>query len=93
MGPSSSPLKKKVTARQFLVHVHCGQTAGWIKMPLAMEVGLGSGDIVLDGTELLPPLQKGTAHNFWPMSIVAKWLDASVYHLVRKYALAQATLC
>ena len=29
-----------------------GQTAGWIKMPLGMEIGLGTlgkGDIVLDG--------------------------------------------
>jgi len=29
--------------------VYCGQTVGWIKMPLGMEVGLGPGDIVLDG--------------------------------------------
>ena len=31
------------------------------KMPLGREVGLGSGDIVLDGTELPP---KGTASQF-----------------------------
>jgi len=29
--------------------VYCGQTAGWIKMPLGAEVGLGPGHIVLDG--------------------------------------------
>jgi len=29
--------------------VYCGQTVGWIKMPLGTEVGLGPGDIVLDG--------------------------------------------
>ena len=45
-------------------------------MPLGMEVGLGSGDFVLDGdpatsTETGTP----TPPNFWPMSIVAKWLD------------------
>jgi len=28
--------------------VYCGQTVGWIKMPLGTEVGLGPGDIVLD---------------------------------------------
>ena len=28
---------------------HCGQTVGWIKMPLGKEVGLGPGHIVLDG--------------------------------------------
>jgi len=29
--------------------VYCGQTVGWIKMPLATEVDLGPGDIVIDG--------------------------------------------
>jgi len=29
--------------------VYCGQTAGWIKMVLGMEVGLSPGDFVLDG--------------------------------------------
>ena len=29
--------------------VYCGQTAGWIKMALDTEVGLGPGHIVLDG--------------------------------------------
>jgi len=29
--------------------MHCGQTAGWIMMPLGTEVGLGSGHTVLDG--------------------------------------------
>jgi len=33
---------------QFPVHVCCGQTARWIKMPLSMEVELGPGNIVLD---------------------------------------------
>jgi len=40
---------------QFLIHVCCGQTAGWIKMPLGTEVGLGPGHIVLDG-DAAPPL-------------------------------------
>jgi len=40
-------------------------------MPLRTEVGLGPGDIVLDGDP--PPLPKtGTAPNFWPVSIMAK---------------------
>jgi len=34
--------------------VYCGQTVGWIKMPLGMEVGLGPGHIVLDGDPALP---------------------------------------
>ena len=28
-------------------HVGCGQTPGWIKMPLGTKVGLGPGRIVL----------------------------------------------
>jgi len=40
--------------------VYCGQKVGWIKMKLGVEVGLGSGYIVLDG-DPAPPLPKG--HN------------------------------
>jgi len=40
------------------------------------------GDIVLDGTQLL--LKRGTAPTFRPMSIVAKRLDVSRCHLVRR---------
>jgi len=29
--------------------------AGWIKMPLGIEVNLGPGDFVLDGDPALPP--------------------------------------
>jgi len=40
-------------------------------MPLAMEVDLGPGHIVLDGTQL-PPTERGTAAlSFQPMSVVA----------------------
>jgi len=49
--------------------------AGWIKMPFGTEVGLGSGDIVLDN-DLAPP-KRGTALPFRRMSIVAKHLDGS----------------
>ena len=34
--------------------VYCGQTVGWIKTKLGMEVGLGPGDIVLDGDPAPP---------------------------------------
>jgi len=70
------PLPKRSTALQFLTHVCCGQTAGWIKMPLGTEVGLGTGDIVLYGD---PAPQKSGAHHpeFWTMVIAAKRLDGS----------------
>ena len=52
-----APLQNGHSPR-FSAHVCCGQMAMWIKMPLAMEVGLGSGDIMLDGD---PVPQRGTA--------------------------------
>ena len=41
------PLPQSGTAPQFLAHTCCGQMAGWIKMPLGIEVGLGPSDFVL----------------------------------------------
>jgi len=74
--------------------VYCGQTVRWIKMILGMEVGLRPDHIVLDGDPApLPPKNGGKAPNFRPMSIVAKWLDGSRRHLVRRQALALAILC
>jgi len=40
--------------------VYCGQTVGWIKVKLGMQVGLGPGYIVLDG-DPAPLPQRGTA--------------------------------
>jgi len=40
--------------------VYCGQTVGWIKTKLGMEVGLGPGHVVLD-RDLAAPSRKGTA--------------------------------
>ena len=42
-GDRDIPLKNGQSP-QFSSHVCCGQTAGWIKMPLGTEVGLGPGD-------------------------------------------------
>ena len=39
--------------------VYCGQTVGWIKMKLGMEVGLGPRHIVLDVDPAPPTRQKG----------------------------------
>ena len=57
--------------------VYCGQTVGWIRIPLGTEVGLGPGDVVLDGDPApsrkcmrQPPLFGPCL--FRPMSIVAK---------------------
>jgi len=43
---------KRAQHPQILAHVYCGQTVGWIKMPLGTVVNFGPGDFVLDGSQL-----------------------------------------
>ena len=85
-GPS--PLPKRGKARgwspQFSAHVYCGRTAGWIKMALSMEACLGPGHIVLDADPVPLPKKGAEPPNFRPIFIVAKRLDASRCHLVRR---------
>jgi len=72
---TAPPPTKKGHNPQFLAHVCCGQTAGWINMPLGREVGLGPGDIVLnDDPAQLPPKGCTALPTFRPVSIVAKRL-------------------
>jgi len=49
-------------------------------MALGTEVGLGPGDVVLDG-DPAPP-KRGTAPNFQSMSVVAKRLHGLRRHLL-----------
>ena len=51
--------------------VYCGQAAGWVKMKLVTELGLGSGHIVLDGHPALP--KKG--HSSQIFSPCPLWLN------------------
>jgi len=53
---------------------------GCIKMPFGMEVGVSPGDFVSDA-DPAPSQKVGGAPNFRPMSIVAKRLDGSRWHL------------
>ena len=52
-------------------------------MPLDAEVGLGPGDIVLDGDPAASPKGAETP-NFRPMRVVAKRLVGSRCHLVHR---------
>jgi len=61
--------------------VYCGQMVGRIKMKLGTQVGLGLGHTVLD-EDPDPPPQRGTAPNFRPISVAAKWRHESRCHLV-----------
>jgi len=79
---------------RFSCNFYCAQTAGSMTMPLAMEVGLIPGDFVFDGTQPSRP-KKGTEPlpNFRPMSIMAKRLDGSRWHLAWWWDFVHATLC
>ena len=48
-GDPAPPQKGGRATSPILVHFYCGQTAGCTKMPLGMELGLSTGDFVLDG--------------------------------------------
>ena len=59
MGTQLSSPKGAQPLPQFSANVRCGQTVGWTKMSLGMEVGLGPGDFVFVG-DPAPPQKKGT---------------------------------
>jgi len=54
---SPSPKRGRAPLPKFSADVYCGQTAGWIKVALGVEVSLSPGDFVLDGDPAFP--QKG----------------------------------
>jgi len=78
------PSPKRGIAPEFLAHVYCGQTAGWMNTPLGTEVDLGRGHFVLDGFQAIG--ERGTTDpSFRPMPIVA-----TVAHLSYCSALVEA---
>ena len=77
---------------QFLAHVYCGQTAGWIKVPLGMEVGLSPGDNVLDGDPVPLPIKGRRPPIFGPRILWPNgWFDQDAAWYGE--ASAYATLC
>jgi len=74
-GPSSPP--PKGLSPQFSAHICCGKMAAWIKMSLGMELGLGPGDFVLDGTTLPPPQKRGGAPQIFGPCLLRPngWMD------------------
>jgi len=57
-GPIS-PFQKGGTAALTFRPMYGGQTAGWIKVTFGTKVGVGPGDVVLDGDPAPPPPKKG----------------------------------
>jgi len=84
-GPCPLRTKGVEPPPQFSAHFYCGQTAGCMKMPLGMKVGVRPGDFGLDGDPA--PSQKGdggrgqSPPNFRPVATVAERLDGSRWHL------------
>jgi len=80
------PSQKRGYSPQFSAHSYCGQAAAWVNMALGVEVGLGPGHIrpMLDGDPAPLPRKGAQPPNLRLMSIVAKQLDGSRYHLVRR---------
>jgi len=56
MGTQPATERGTAAPPHFSVHIYCGRTAGWIRIPLDTEIG----DIVLDGDPALPT-KRGTA--------------------------------
>jgi len=89
MGTQPPPQKRGAAPAPknfFSAHVYCAQKAGCITMPLGMEVGSAQGTLCLTGTQ--PPSPKrglSSLSNFRPMSIVAKRLDGSRWHLAWRW--------
>jgi len=73
-GPSS-PLPKGQSP-QFSAHICRGKIAAWIKMPLGMEAGFGSGDFLLDGDPAPSPKRGRRAQIFGPCLLWKNgWMD------------------
>jgi len=84
-GWDPAPWSPKGAHPQFSAHIYCGQTAGWIKMPLGTEVGLSPSHIVLHGDPAhLPP--KGCSCPIFCRCLLAKWslISAAAEHLLLK---------
>ena len=63
------------------VGVYCGQTVGWNKMKLGVQVGLGPGHIVLDGDPVLSSQKGGIVFQFSAhvyCSKTAGWIEMAL---------------
>ena len=85
----SSPLKG-AQLPQFSVHVYCGQTAEWMKMPLCMEVDLRPGHIVLDG-DPAPPRKGHSSPVFGPFLLWPRSPISATAELL--YLISDVVLC
>jgi len=73
MGTPLPPPQKKGGAPKFSTHNYCGETAGWMKLILGMEVGLSPGDFVFDVDPASGsyPQKKGIRGHTYPTQFLA----------------------
>jgi len=89
-----APPQKGGGAPKFLAHVYCGQSAGWIKMALRMEVGLSPGDFVLDADPAPLPKHRGRAPSQFSAHVYSGQTVVCIkMPFVTEVGLSQATLC
>jgi len=80
-GDPATPITEGTpTTTQFLAHVYCGQTAGWMNTPLGTKVDFGPGHIVLDRV----PALRETGLLFgpcllWPRSPISATAELLLY--------------
>jgi len=67
---------------QFSADVYYGQTAGWIKLPLGTEVGLGPGHIVLDEDQAPPKEAQRPFSLRWSTVVKRSSISAAAGHLL-----------
>ena len=92
-GPSS-PSPKAGQSPQFSAHICFRQMAGWIKMPLGMEEGVGPGDFVLDGdSALLSPIREQSPSPQFSAHVTCGQTAGWIKMALDIWALVQATLC
>jgi len=80
MDRPNSPAPKRGGDPQFSAHICCGLMAGWIRMSLGMEVGLGPGDLVLDGDPVPPSRARIPVLNVRPIRCcqTAGWIKMAL---------------
>jgi len=86
-----APPKGAQPPSNFQPVVYCGQTAGWIKIPLGTEVGLGPGDIVRWGPS--SPPKKGTVPPIFSPCPCGQTAGSIKMALGTEVGPGQATLC
>jgi len=62
--------------------VYCGQTVGWIRMPLGTKVGLGPGDCVLDRNPAPPRGHSSDPSHFGPCLF---WPNGRLFQQLLRY--------